>query len=142
MRVQRRIACTVNAEIPIDAVCSVDELCCVLDARDGAALGRLWAAFEADGLSVDRLATVQAQQGELFARSGPGRENAATLSEAIDTLNKRYGRTVIGFGQCRDASSASDGYAGAKIAYGRIPNITPLPSSSRLVGQDSELTRH
>ena len=28
VRVQRRIASAVNAEIPIDAVCSVDELCC------------------------------------------------------------------------------------------------------------------
>ena len=37
VRVQRRIACAVNAEVPIDAVCSVDELCCVLGARDGAA---------------------------------------------------------------------------------------------------------
>ena len=36
VRVQRRIASAVNAEIPIDAVCSVDELCCVLGARDGA----------------------------------------------------------------------------------------------------------
>ena len=36
VRVQRRIAHAVNAELPIDAVCSVDELCCVLGARDGA----------------------------------------------------------------------------------------------------------
>ena len=31
-----RIANAVNTRIPIDAVCSVDELCCVLGARDGA----------------------------------------------------------------------------------------------------------
>ena len=31
-----RLAHAVNAELPIDAVCSVDELCCVLGARDGA----------------------------------------------------------------------------------------------------------
>ena len=36
VRVQRRIAHAVNAEFPIDAVCSVDEFCCVLGARDGA----------------------------------------------------------------------------------------------------------
>ena len=35
VRVQRRVAHAVNAELPIDAVCSVDELCCVLGARDG-----------------------------------------------------------------------------------------------------------
>ena len=36
VRVQRRIAHAVNAETPIDAVCSVDDLCCVLGARDAA----------------------------------------------------------------------------------------------------------
>ena len=34
VRVQRRIANAVNAGLPIDAVCSVDELCCVLGAED------------------------------------------------------------------------------------------------------------
>ena len=38
-------------------------------------------------------------------------------------LNERYGRTVVGLGHCGDASSAAAGYAGAKIAYGRIPDI-------------------
>ena len=82
-QVQRRIACAVNAEIPIDAVCSVDEICCVLGARDGAAdVGCLWAALEADGAGwealyrvqvwFDRLAAVRARQGELFARGGRG----------------------------------------------------------------------
>ena len=37
MRVQRRIVHAVNAEVPVDAVCSVEELCSVLDARDDAA---------------------------------------------------------------------------------------------------------
>ena len=36
VRVQRRVANAVNAELPIDAVCSVDELCYVLGARDEA----------------------------------------------------------------------------------------------------------
>ena len=36
VRVQSRIAHAVNAETPIDAVCSVDDLCCVLGARDAA----------------------------------------------------------------------------------------------------------
>ena len=36
VRVQRRIENAVNAELPIDAVCSVDELCYVLGARDEA----------------------------------------------------------------------------------------------------------
>ena len=36
-----------------------------------------------------------------------------------DTLNRRYGRTLIGYGQCGEPG----GYVGAKIAYGRIPEL-------------------
>ena len=71
----------------------------------------------------DRLAAVDGLQGELFARGGPDREKARALSEAADALNERYGRTVVGLGHCGDASSAAAGYAGAKIAYGRIPEM-------------------
>ena len=71
----------------------------------------------------DRLAAVDGRQGELFARDGPGRERAAALSEAVDALNERYARTLVGLGHCGDASSAAAGYAGAKIAYGRIPDL-------------------
>jgi len=97
-----------------------------------AALGRLWASLAADGAGgglyrvqvwFDRLAAVDGRQGELFARGGPDREKARALSAAVDILNERYGRTVVGFGHCGDASSAAAGYAGAKIAYGRIPEI-------------------
>ena len=97
-----------------------------------AALGRLWGALVADGegagllrvqVWLDRLEAVEGAQGELFARGGPGRERAAALSEAVDALNARYGRTVVGFGQCGDVSSPAAGYAGAKIAFGRIPEL-------------------
>ena len=97
-----------------------------------AALGRLWSSLAADGAGgglyrvqvwFDRLAAVDGRQGELFARVGSDREKARALSEAVDALNERYGRTVVGFGHCGDASSAAAGYAGAKIAYGRIPDI-------------------
>ena len=72
---------------------------------------------------LDRLEAVEGAQGELFTRSGPGREKAAALSEAVDALNARYGRTVVGFGRCGDAASTAAGYAGAKIAFGRIPEL-------------------
>ena len=45
------------------------------------------------------------------------RQRMAGLSAAVDAINGRYGRTVVGYGQC----GAQDGYVGAKIAYGRIP---------------------
>ena len=99
-----------------------------------AALGGLWGALVADGegaglllrvqVWLDRLEAVQGRQGELFARGGPGRrEKAAALSAAVDALNARYGRTVVGLGQCGDAAGAAAGYAGAKIAFGRIPEL-------------------
>ena len=41
----------------------------------------------------------------------------AVLTATVDAINGRYGqRTVIGYGLCDDPG----GYAGAKIAYGRI----------------------
>ena len=75
------------------------------------ALGRLWAALVADGAGgrlyrvqvwFDRLAAVDGRQGELFARGGPDREKAQALSEAVDALNERYGRTVVGLMMCRE----------------------------------------
>ena len=56
------------------------------------------------------------------ARPALTKESAAS-SEAVDALNERYGRTVVGFGHCGDASNPAAGYAGAKIAYGRIPDL-------------------
>ena len=97
-----------------------------------AALGRLWDALAADGeggglnrvqVSFERLEAVHGAQGELFARGGPGWEKAQALSAAVDALNERYGRTVVGLGHCGEASGPAAGYAGAKIAYGRIPEI-------------------
>ncbi len=43
----------------------------------------------------------------------------ARVSAAVDSINGRYARTVIGYGGCAPAG----GYAGAKIAYGRIPAL-------------------
>ncbi len=45
---------------------------------------------------------------------GPG--SATTL---VYPTNSRYGRTLIGYGQCGEPG----GYVGAKIAYGRIPEL-------------------
>ena len=52
------------------------------------------------------------------ARRTPGRA-WVRLSVAVDALNGRYGRTLIGYGQCGEPG----GYVGAKIAYGRIPEL-------------------
>ena len=47
------------------------------------------------------------------------RSRVICLTAAVDALNRRYGRTLIGYGQCGEPG----GYVGAKIAYGRIPEL-------------------
>ena len=41
------------------------------------------------------------------------------LAAAVDSINGRYARTLVGYGGC----APPGGYAGAKIAYGRIPQL-------------------
>ena len=48
------------------------------------------------------------------------RSRVVRLTAAVDAINRRYGRTLIGYGQCGEPG----GYVGAaKIAYGRIPEL-------------------
>ena len=47
------------------------------------------------------------------------RSRVIRLNAAVDALNGRHGRPLIGYGQCGDHG----GYVGAKIAYGRIPAL-------------------
>ena len=97
-----------------------DDLSCL------GALAVLWA--ELDGarphatlfriaVSFDRFMPSGEVQLELPFGEPDNRQQMAGLSAAIDTINGRYGRIVVGYGQC----GAQDGYTGAKIAYGRIP---------------------
>ena len=48
-----------------------------------------------------------------------GRSRVVRLTAAVDATNSRYGRTLIGYVQCGEPG----GYVGAKIAYGRIPEL-------------------
>lgn len=92
------------------------------------ALGVLWTELAAArpravlfriGVSFDRFAPPGAAQLELpFGEPDARRDKARDLSAAVDAVNRRYGRTVVGYGQCGDPG----GYTGAKIAYGRIPD--------------------
>ena len=70
-------------------------------------------------VSFDRFMPLGEVQIELpFGEPETWRNKARNLSTAVDAINGRYGRTVIGYGQCGDPG----GYTGAKIAYGRIPD--------------------
>ena len=92
------------------------------------ALGVLWTGLAAArpravlfriGVSFDRFVPSGAAQLELpFEAPDTWRDKARDLSAAVDAVNRRYGRTVVGYGQCGDPG----GYTGAKIAYGRIPD--------------------
>ena len=58
-------------------------------------------------------------QLELRWRAPDPRSGVVRLTAAVDALNGRYGRTLIGYGRGGDPG----GYVGAKIAYGRIPAL-------------------
>ena len=80
-------------------------------ARPHAALFRIMVSF-------DRFMPAGAVQFELPFGEPDHRQRMAGLSAAVDAINGRYGRSVVGYGQCGDPG----GYTGAKIAYGRIPD--------------------
>ena len=99
-----------------------DDLTCL------GALSALWAALaEARGraalfriaVSFDRFMPMAGVQPELPFGEPDTRSARARMSAAVDSINARYARTVIGYGGCAPAG----GYAGAKIAYGRIPEL-------------------
>ena len=92
------------------------------------ALAGLWAALvEARPqvtlfrltVSFDRFRPAEAVQLKLPWRAPDARLRLVCLTAAVDALNSRYGRTLIGYGQCGEPG----GYVGAKIAYGRIPEL-------------------
>ena len=70
-------------------------------------------------VSFDRFRPTDAVQLELPWHARDGRSRVVRLTAAIDAINSRYGRTLIGYGQCGEPG----GYVGAKIAYGRIPEL-------------------
>ena len=96
-----------------------DDLACL------GAMGALWARLAAARggatlyrllVSIDRLSPARARQLVLF---DTGDRRGPALSLAVDAINRRYCRTIVGYGNC----GASDDYTGAKIAYGRIPEL-------------------
>ena len=84
----------------------------LIRARPQATLFRLTVSF-------DRFRPTDAVQLELPWHARDGRSRVVRLTAAVDAINSRYGRTLIGYGQCGEPG----GYVGAKIAYGRIPEL-------------------
>ena len=99
-----------------------DDLTC-LDA-----LSALWAALaRARGratlfritVSFDRFIPSDEAQLELPFENPDEKRRLGRLNAAVDSINGRYARTLVGYGGC----APPGGYAGAKIAYGRIPRL-------------------
>ncbi len=99
-----------------------DDLTC-LDA-----LSALWGALaRARGqatlfritVSFDRFIPSDEAQLELPFENPDEKRRLARLTAAVDSINGRYARTLVGYGGC----APPGGYAGAKIAYGRIPRL-------------------
>ena len=84
----------------------------LVEARPQATLFRLTVAF-------DRFRPAEAVQLTLPWHAPDDRSRVVRLTAAVDALNSRYGRTLIGYGQCGEPG----GYVGAKIVYGRIPEL-------------------
>ena len=72
-----------------------------------------WSPCNCNGKGVLHADAVQL---ELPWRAPDSRQHVVRLTVAVDAINSRYGRTLIGYGQCGELG----GYVGAKIAYGRI----------------------
>ena len=101
------------------------------------ALAGLWAALvkarpQATSfrltVSFDRFRPADAVQLELRWHAPDARPRVVRLTTAVDALNSRYGRPLIGYGQCGDLG----GYVGAKITYGRIPALEDFHYRMRL----------
>ena len=96
-----------------------------------AALKRNWAELEAVTrhapahlniahvqIAFTGLAPVEARQADLFADDRPNAWKWRRVTEAVDSLTRRYQATCVTQGQWREPPG---GNAGTKIAFGRVP---------------------
>ncbi|KIL97247.1 DNA polymerase IV [Paramagnetospirillum magnetotacticum MS-1] len=92
------------------------------------ALEEIWAKARADlprraviariGVTLGELSRTERRQLDLLTNDEPVRKRLETVTDAIDRLNRRYGRTVVSVGPW--VAPPGD-HAGGKISYTRIP---------------------
>lgn len=70
------------------------------------------------GVTLGELSRTSQRQLDLLTRDEPIRRRMEAVTGAIDSLNRRYGRTVVSVG---DWTPPPGGHAGGKISYTRIP---------------------
>jgi DNA polymerase IV len=70
------------------------------------------------GVTLADLTPANERQLDIFIDDDKTRQRCERLTNAIDHLNRRYGRTLVSQGSWEPPSG---GYAGGKISYTRIP---------------------
>ncbi len=70
------------------------------------------------GVTLFDLSSASERQSDLFEDNAPERTKWQAVTHAIDSLNSRYGQTVIALGEWRPPPG---GHVGGKISYVRIP---------------------
>jgi DNA polymerase-4 len=72
------------------------------------------------GVTLGELCLTRERQLDLLVDDEPDRRRYEAITEAMDAINRRYGKTVLSMGLWRPPPG---GYAGGKISYTRIPRL-------------------
>jgi DNA polymerase-4 len=72
------------------------------------------------GVTLGELCLTRERQLDLLIDDEPDRRRYEAITEAMDGINRRYGKTVLSMGLWRPPPG---GYAGGKISYTRIPRL-------------------
>jgi DNA polymerase-4 len=70
------------------------------------------------GVTLHELTPATERQLDIFLADDKTRQRCEKVTKAIDTLNRKHGRTLVSIGPWVPPPG---GYAGGKISYTRIP---------------------
>jgi len=71
------------------------------------------------GVTLGELTLADARQPDLFTNDDQERQRCEELTQALDSLNARYGQTVVSIGPW---APPAGGNVGSKISFTRIPD--------------------
>ncbi|WP_158085677.1 Y-family DNA polymerase [Henriciella aquimarina] len=91
--------------------------------REAVETGHTRSDFARLSVFMHDLVSAKDHMSDLFTQPGVAetRDRREQLSDLIDAVNTRHQQSVIGFGLNRQPPG---GYAGAKIAFGRVPDLS------------------
>jgi DNA polymerase-4 len=110
-----------SGDWPLPAVCDDHACLTALETLWAQAAGALPRAVRIIriGVTLADLCPAGARQGNFFGSDDRERRRWEALTEAMDDLNTRYGKTVLSLGPW---TPPPGGHAGGKISYTRIPS--------------------